>query len=91
MQVPKILILERQLTVALRMRDTLRRAGFRVVGLSPNLEMALTVFHDEKPDVVISDIDLKSGHQPIFGSSTVVYTPLSEAALLDALHQVRKG
>lgn len=81
MQKAKILIVEDELIVALDIKSTLESLGFQVTHIATNYQEALQNASQNKPDVLLSDINLKESKNGIqiakdiqrFGYIPVVY------------------
>ncbi len=58
MTLPKIMIVEDNLILALEMEDTLRDAGFDVIGVAASADQALTLANEHRPALAIMDIRL---------------------------------
>lgn len=54
----KIMIVEDEAIVAMDLAMRLQKAGYEVVGMADNSENALILFKEEKPDLVLMDINI---------------------------------
>ena len=57
-QPPRILIVEDEFLIAMELDNTLRSAGYHVVGPAPNVSAALRLLRAERPDAAILDVNL---------------------------------
>lgn len=55
----KILIVEDEMLIAANIANQLEAFGYEVIGIIPRGEEAIKVVHNEKPDLVLMDINLK--------------------------------
>jgi len=61
----KILIVEDESIVALDLSMRLQKEGYEVVGIASNSDDALALFNEQKPDLVLMDINIKGNKDGI--------------------------
>ena len=54
----RILVVEDELLTAMELDDTLRSAGYQVLGPAANVSAALELLRDERPDAAVLDVNL---------------------------------
>ncbi len=69
MKFKKILIIEDLVSNAIDMEEQLIDLGYHVVGIAKNSTKAISIFHEQSPDILISDIHLKNS--PLNGIQTI--------------------
>ncbi len=55
----RILIVEDEFLIAMELDNTLRRAGYQVLGPVPDVGTALSLLASERPDGAVLDVDLR--------------------------------
>jgi DNA-binding response OmpR family regulator len=55
---PKILVVEDEFLIALELDETLRAAGFQVLGPATSVSAALELLNVERPDAAVLDVNL---------------------------------
>jgi two-component SAPR family response regulator len=55
---PRILVVEDEFLIAMELNDTLRRAGYDVIGPVPDVDAALKLLKAERPDGAVLDVNL---------------------------------
>jgi two-component system, response regulator PdtaR len=68
---PKILIVEDNLILALEVEDTLREAGFDVVGVAASADQAISLAAEHRPALAIMDIRLPGRRDGIDAAITL--------------------
>lgn len=61
----KVMIIEDEPLIALNLKKILEKKDFEVTGYAGNFEDAYTLFHENKPDIVLSDIKLENNESGI--------------------------
>jgi DNA-binding response OmpR family regulator len=54
----QILVVEDEFLIAMEVEQTLRRAGYQVVGPAPSLGTALELLRQVRPDAAVLDVNL---------------------------------
>lgn len=65
MSKPKVLIVENEIIIALEMKRCLEKLNFEVTNTVKDYDNALASFLDNKPDIILMDINLKSSKDGI--------------------------
>lgn len=55
---PQILVVEDEFLIAMELDNTLRSAGYQVLGPAPNVGAALGLLRAERPDAAVLDVNL---------------------------------
>jgi two-component system, response regulator PdtaR len=63
---PKVLIVEDEFLVASSLENTLRDAGFEVIGIAASGEEAIEIANEARPDIAIVDIRLNGKQDGVF-------------------------
>ena len=54
----RILVVEDEFLIAMELEQTLRHAGYEIVGPAPNVRAALALLREERPDAAVLDVNV---------------------------------